>query len=136
MEQDWSLGKEVCDDGKTSTHVTDVLNRPTTSRRICGLYPSEICLYQKRNITIQAVYEIMEIPRTDINNEAVYRTMEDIVWKQEKEKRNKGTGDNGDNETKESNLEVKNLFRSNLAYPVASKTKSRLGMDIFECLFA
>ena len=44
--------EELCDDGKKSTHVTDVLNRPTTSRRTRGLYLSEMCLYQKRNITM------------------------------------------------------------------------------------
>ena len=62
---------------------------------------------------MQAVYEIMEIPRTDIQGEAVYREMEDIVRELQKRKRDQGTDDNGDNEIEERDLEVKNLFRNN-----------------------
>ena len=103
--------EELCDNRKRSTLVANVLSRPTTRKRICGLYPSKMCSYQKQNITMQAVYEIMEIPRTLMNGEAVYRTMEEIVRKEEKEKRNEGAGDNGDNGAKELKSEL-NLFRN------------------------
>ena len=59
---------------------------------------------------MQAVYEIMEIPRTLMNSEAVFRTMKKIVREEENKKRNKGTSDNGENGTKEPKSEL-NLFR-------------------------
>ena len=103
--------EELCDNGKRSTLVTNVLNRPTTRKRICGLYLSKMYLYQKRNITIQAVYEIMEVPRTLMHNKAVFKTMRDIVRKEEEDmKKDKGTEDNDEDGTKKPPSEL-NLFR-------------------------
>ena len=50
--------------------------------------------------------------------------MEDIVRKLQKRKRDQGTDDNGSNEIKEQDLEVKYLFRSNLLCRGASKTRN------------
>ena len=122
------IGREIeilCDDEKRSTQITDVLNRPTTSSKIRGLYPSKFYSYEKQNITMQAVYEIMEVRKTEIHGKAVYRLMEDAVQDLQKRKRDQGTDDNGNDEIKESDLEVNNLFRSNLASPNANKTKTK-----------
>ena len=115
----------LCDDVSKSTRITDILNRPTTNGKIRGLYPSEFHSYEKRNITMQGIYEIMEVRKTEIHGEAVYRRMEDIVRDIQKRKRDKGTDDNGNNVIKESDLEVNNLFRTNLADPNATKNKTK-----------
>ena len=74
---------------------------------------------------MQGIYEIMEVRKTEIHGEAVYRKMEDIVRNLQKRKRDEGTDDNGNDEIKESNLEVNNLFRTNLTDPNANKTKTK-----------
>ena len=74
---------------------------------------------------MQVIYEIIQVRKTPIHGEAVYRRMEDIVRNIQKRKRDERTDDNGNNEIKESNLQVNNLFRSNLADPNANKTKTK-----------
>ena len=74
---------------------------------------------------MQGIYEIMEVRKTEIYGDAVYRRMEDIVPDIKKRKRDKGTDDNDNNVIKEGDLEVNNLFRTNLKDPDATRPKTK-----------
>ena len=50
---------------KKQLHITDILNRPTTSN-ICGLYPSSIYPNRKRKVSVQGMYKLLETPAADM----------------------------------------------------------------------
>ena len=60
-----------------------------------------------------------------MNGDGVYRRMEDIVRKIQKRKRDNGTDDSDNIVIKESDLEVNNMFRTNLKDPNVTKPKTK-----------
>jgi len=57
--------EDLCDSKETSSCITDILNRPTTSN-YCGLYPSSIYPNRKRKVSVQGMYELLETPAADM----------------------------------------------------------------------
>ena len=57
--------EDLCDKKDRSTHITDILNR-RTSGKTSGLYPSHDYPSKRRAVVMQGVYEVKEIPMTEI----------------------------------------------------------------------
>ena len=121
------IGREIeilCDDGKRSTQITDVINRPTTTSKVKGLYPSEFFTYEKRRVTMQGIYEIMDTRRTTLKGEGVYTSMEEFVRERQKRKRDQGTEDAGNNDVDEKDFEVKDMFKTGFGCESSDKTEN------------
>ena len=100
--------EDLCDEVNRSTFITDILNRPMTKKRIQELYPLHVYSYQKQNVPMQAIYEIVEIPRNQMYRRATYNKMEKDEHKEEaKAKENENKKDSIKDETKEPPPELK-----------------------------
>ena len=60
---------------------------------------------------MQAVYEIMEVPRTQMHDKGVFKTMKKIVQEEENEKKKEGTEDSDKDGAGKPSSEL-NLFRT------------------------